>query len=460
MATGSGKTFTAISFIYRLIKFAGARRVLFLVDRGNLGRQTKKEFDQYVSPYNNFKFGEEYIVQHLQSNQLDTTARVVHLHHPAHVLSMLKGRELPEGRRAFRGRLERCSPARAHRLQPGHPDRDLRHHRHRRSPPQHLQPVAPGAGVLRRLPDRPHRHAQQADLRLLQPEPGHGIRPRAGRGRRRQRQLRRLPHPHRSQRSRAAKVEAGYRVGYRDRPPQDDWQLDEDFAYDADRWTAPCRRPTRSAPWCAPSATSCTPRSSPAAPRCPRPWSSPRTTTTPRTIVEILREEFGKGNDFAQKITYRTTGDTPESLISAFRNSYFPRIAVTVDMIATGTDIKPVEIVMFMRAVKSRNFFEQMKGRGVRIIEPTDLRAVTPDARAKDHFVIVDCVGVCEQDKTDSAPMDAKKSVPFDKLLQAVALGNVEPEVLSSVAARLARLDRDLTPDNASRSSPPAAATA
>jgi type I restriction enzyme, R subunit len=68
MATGSGKTFTAISFIYRLIKYAGARRVLFLVDRGNLGRQTKKEFDQYVSPVNNFKFGEEYIVQHLANN--------------------------------------------------------------------------------------------------------------------------------------------------------------------------------------------------------------------------------------------------------------------------------------------------------------------------------------------------------------------------------------------------------
>jgi len=100
---------------------------------------------------------------------------------------------------------------------------------------------------------------------------------------------------------------------------------------------------------------------------------------------------------------------------------------------------------MFMRSVKSRNFFEQMKGRGVRICDPTDLQAVTPDAVSKTHFVIVDCVGVCEQDKTDSAPMDAKKSVPFDKLLQAVALGNVQPEVLSSVAARLARLDRELT---------------
>src|SRR6266581_2992030 len=161
-------------------------------------------------------------------------------------------------------------------------------------------------------------------------------------------------------------------------------------------------------------------------------------------IVKIVREEFGKGNDFAQKITYRTTGETPERLIAAFRNSYHPRIAVTVDMIATGTDIKPLEIVMFMRAVKSRTFFEQMKGRGVRVISPDDLKGVTPDAKAKDHFVIVDCVGVCERDMTDSRPMDQKKSVPLDKLLQAIALGNTEPEVLSSVAARLARLEKDL----------------
>lgn len=71
MATGSGKTYTAVNFIYRLVKYAGARRVLFLVDRGNLGRQTLKEFQQFVSPVNQYKFTEEYIVQHLTSNTLD-----------------------------------------------------------------------------------------------------------------------------------------------------------------------------------------------------------------------------------------------------------------------------------------------------------------------------------------------------------------------------------------------------
>jgi hypothetical protein len=70
-------------------------------------------------------------------------------------------------------------------------------------------------------------------------------------------------------------------------------------------------------------------------------------------IVRIFRQEFGKGDDFCQKITYLTTGRAPKDLIQDFRNSFNPRIAVTVDMIATGTDIKPVEIVMFMVGVAS-----------------------------------------------------------------------------------------------------------
>ncbi|MGH2350285.1 MAG: type I restriction-modification enzyme R subunit C-terminal domain-containing protein, partial [Chloroflexota bacterium] len=113
-------------------------------------------------------------------------------------------------------------------------------------------------------------------------------------------------------------------------------------------------------------------------------------------------------------------------------------------MIATGTDIKPLEVVMFLRVVKSRNFFEQMKGRGVRVIGHDDLQAVTPDATSKTRFVVVDCVGVCEHELQDSQPLERRRSVPFEKLLQAVAFGSTDPDVLSSLAGRLARLDRQL----------------
>jgi type I restriction enzyme R subunit len=164
-------------------------------------------------------------------------------------------------------------------------------------------------------------------------------------------------------------------------------------------------------------------------------------------IVHITREEFGKGNEFCKKITYNTykmTGEKTEDLIASFRNSYNPRITVTVDMISTGTDIRPLECLIFMRDVKSRVYFEQMKGRGTRVISPTDLEAVTPDVHHKTHFVIVDAVGVCENDKTDSRPLEQKRSVSFEKLVMSVALGNRDEDTLTSLAGRLARLDRGI----------------
>ena len=105
---------------------------------------------------------------------------------------------------------------------------------------------------------------------------------------------------------------------------------------------------------------------------------------------------FGKGNQFATKITYRTQDGKAEDLLQAFRNSMYPRIVVTVDMIATGTDVKPLECLLFMRSVKSRTYFEQMLGRGVRVIDDTDFQSVTDDAKRKDRFIVVDAVGVMD----------------------------------------------------------------
>jgi type I restriction enzyme R subunit len=164
-------------------------------------------------------------------------------------------------------------------------------------------------------------------------------------------------------------------------------------------------------------------------------------------IVRIVREEFGKGNDFAAKITYRSgsQGQKPEDLLAAFRNSYNPRIAVTVDMIATGTDVKPLECVFFMRMVKSRSFFEQMRGRGVRVVNPTDLQGVTPDASVKDRFVLVDAVGVTETELIDVVPVERKRGVSLERLLQQVAMGTWDADVASSVAGRLTHLNARLS---------------
>jgi type I restriction enzyme R subunit len=159
-------------------------------------------------------------------------------------------------------------------------------------------------------------------------------------------------------------------------------------------------------------------------------------------IVGIVRDVFGKGNDFAKKITYRTDGGDPEALIRAFRNDYNPRIAVTVDMIATGADVKPLEVLIFLRDVKSELYFEQMKGRGARTIPQEKLREVTPDAEAKTCFVLIDAVGVSESLKTVSQPLERDRVISFEKLIDAIAAGRRDDDAFATLAARLAALDR------------------
>ena len=380
--------------IYRLIKFGGARRVLFLVDRGNLGEQAEKEFANYRTPDDNRKFTELYNVQRLTSNTIGSSSKVV-ITTIQRLYSMLKGepefdpeQEEESQFEADAGSREGAAPG---RLQPGHPARVLRRDLHRRVPPLDLLAVAAGAGVLRRLPDRPDRHAGQAHLRLLQPEPGHGVQPRGGRGRRRERGLRGLQHPHEDHapRARPSRPKPARMVGIRDRQTRKvRWeQPDEDITYGANDLDRNVVAKDQIRLIVRTFKEKLFTEIFPGRNEVPKTLIFAKDDSHAEDIVEIVREEFGKGNDFCQKITYKTTGKKPEELIQDFRNSYNPRIAVTVDMIATGTDIKPIEIVMFMRTVKSRVLFEQMKGRGVRVIDTNDLQAVTPDADAKTHFV-------------------------------------------------------------------------
>ena len=133
-------------------------------------------------------------------------------------------------------------------------------------------------------------------------------------------------------------------------------------------------------------------------------------------IIKIIREEFDEGNDFCKKVTYKIDED-PKSVLNRFRNSYYPRIAVTVDMIATGTDVKPLEVLLFMRDVKSTNYFEQMKGRGTRTINNDSLQMVSRTAKSKTHFVIVDAIGATKSKKTDSRPLERKPYYTHERFI-------------------------------------------
>ena len=453
MATGSGKTFTAISFIYRLIRHAGIRRVLFLVDRGNLADQTLKEFQQYASPENNFKFTEEFIVQRLSGDTLDTTARVC-IGTIQRLYAMLKGKDLPED-------LEEESLDQVGGL-------------FRQPEPIAYNPALPIETFDLIVTDECHRSIYNLWAQVLEYFDAYLIGLTATPGKQtfgffHQNLVMEYNHEmavadgvnvnYDVYRIRTAiteqgsRVEAGYSVQIQERETRRKrWeQLDDDFAYDPAQLDRAVVAPDQIRTVIRTFKDKLFTEIFPGRTWVPKTLIFAKDDAHAENIVEIVREEFGKGNDFAQKITYRTTGARPRDLINAFRTSPMPRIAVTVDMIATGTDIKPVEIVMFMRAVKSRSFFEQMKGRGVRVIAPDDLQSVTPDARAKDHFVIVDAVGVCEQDKTDSRPMEQKPTVGFEKLLQAVAFGNTEDEVLTSLAGRLARMEHRIRPADDAR---------
>lgn len=453
MATGSGKTFTAVSFIYRLIKFAGARRVLFLVDRSNLGRQTLKEFQQYVTPDDGRKFTELYNVQHLQSNTLDAVSRVC-ITTIQRLYSMLSGEaefdpELEEGSLFEIG--DRLGDASSD------VPKDVRYNA--AIPIEYFDFI---------VTDECHRSIYHLWRQVLEYFDAYIIgltatpskqtlgffnqnlvmeysRPRAvADGVNVDGQVYRIRT---AITEHGSTVEAGYYVDKRDRQTRKvRWEsLDEDLTYDAaqlDRTVvAEDQIRTIIRTYRDKLFTDLFPGRS----EVPKTLIFAKDDSHAEDIVRIVREEFGKGNEFCQKITYRTTGVKPEELIASFRNSYHPRIAVTVDMIATGTDIKPLEVLLFMRPVKSRVLFEQMLGRGTRVINPTDLIAVTPDAARKTHFVIVDAIGVVEQEKVETQTLERKRSIGFDKLLEAVALGAHDDDTLSSLAGRLARLERSLT---------------
>jgi type I restriction enzyme R subunit len=458
MATGAGKTYTACAFTYRLIKYAGACRVLFLVDRANLARQAKGEFDQFVTPDNGRKFTELYNVQRLTSNQLDSVCRVT-ICTIQRLYSMLRGEELPEDAEEMSTYEISAADDRPKEVayNPAIPietfDFVVTDECHRSIYNLWRQVLEYFDAHLIGLTATPSKQTIGFFNQNLVTEYGHerAVADGVNVGY----EVYRIKTQVTKQ---GGKVEKGFYVDKRHKETRARrWeQLDEDLAYGAQDLDRSVVVPSQIRTVLTAFRDALFTELFPGRTLVPKTLIFCKDDSHAEDVVHLVREVFGRGNDFAKKITYQAkhpvTGKpaNTESLIQEFRTSPQLRIAVTVDMIATGTDIKPLECLLFLRDVRSRVYFEQMKGRGTRVLTPTDLQAVSgADARAKTHFVIVDAVGVCESDKTDSRPLEKKPTVAFDKLLLGVALGKRDEDTLTTLAGRLARLDREISRDEA-----------
>lgn len=470
MSPGSGKTFCAVAEVYRLLKFGNVKRVLFLVDRANLARQALNEFQQYTTPDDGRKFTELYNVQHLRSNVIDPVSRVC-ITTIQRLYSMLKGEPEFAAEDEELSAADEVSPLRREPLpvvyNPAVPpemfDVVYIDECHRSIYNLWRQVLDYWDAYLIGMTATPSKQTLAFFNQNLVSEYGHAqavadgvnvdfdvyqIKTRIT--------------------QQGSTIEAGLWIDARDRKSRRvRWQeLENDLTYTPNQLDTAVVAEDQIRTVIRAFKERMLPETFPDRTEVPKTLIFAKDDSHAEDIVRIVREEFAKGNQFCEKITYKTStarivdpitqavtyknsGIKPEDLLSSFRNSYFPRIAVTVDMIATGTDVRPLEIVFFLRDVKSANYFEQMKGRGSRVITPDELQAVSGDAAAKTRFVIVDAVGVCERDHIDAPSLERKPSVSLKELLKLVGLGATDADVVSTLASRLARLARQLSPAQA-----------
>ena len=449
MATGSGKTYTAITAVYRLLKHADAKRVLFLVDTRNLGEQAQQEFMAYVPSDDNRKFVELYNVQRLTSSFVAGDSQVC-ISTIQRMYSILKGEEMDPT-------AEETNPAEL--VQP------------RKPPPVVYNPTLSPEFFDFIIIDECHRSIYDLWRQVLEYFDAYLIGLTATPDNRtygffRKNVVSEYSHEQAvadgvnvgnevyvvetEKTQHGGQIRAGRSVERRERlTRRKRWEnQDEDQPYSAKELDRSVVNPDQIRTVIR-TIHDKLPEIFPGRAEVPKTLIFAKTDSHADDIIQTVREEFGAGNEFCRKITYKVEGD-PKSLLTQFRNDYFPRIAVTVDMIATGTDVKPLECLVFMRDVRSRNYFEQMKGRGTRTLDHDDLRKITPSAAtAKTHYVIVDAVGVTKSVKTDSGPLISKPGVPLKDLAMGVMMGARDEETISSLAGRLARLNRQL--DDAER---------
>lgn len=444
MATGAGKTFAAVTSSYRLIKYAGAARVLFLVDRNNLGEQAEAEFDNYVPRDDGRRFGEIYTIQRLAGTTVLGSTNVA-ISTIQRLYMLLRGEDIPDVDDDTDNDEEPTSPVDVvynATVPPETFDLIVVDECHRSiygrwravldyfdAPVIGLTatPTKQTLGFFDQNLISEYTYEESVIDGVNVPFDVYRIRTQIT--------------------EQGGVIEAKTVVPIRDRKTraQRYEELDDDYVYtgsalgydviaeDQVRTVLTTFRdklfseifPGRSA--------------------VPKTLIFAKTDAHADVIVEQVREIFNESADFATKITYNAKN--PKDRLADFRNSPSLRIAVTVDMIATGTDVRAIECVFFMRSVRSAVYFEQMKGRGARTINADDYGAITPDAHkgfTKERFVIVDAVGVTDSPLVDAAPMERDLSVSLEKLLAKAGQMTLTPDEASTLAVRLAKLASQL----------------
>ncbi|MDR2694477.1 MAG: DEAD/DEAH box helicase family protein [Chitinispirillales bacterium] len=446
MATGAGKTFTAITAVYRLLKHAKAKRVLFLVDTKNLGEQAEGEFMNYKPSDDGRLFPQLYNVRRINSSYIPTDTKVC-ISTIQRMYSILCGKELDDS-------AEEISPNEMNEQNITGKPRDAAYNR--QYPPEFFDfiiidechrsiynvwqqvldyfdafligltatPEERTFGFFNKNIVSEYTHEQAVlDNVNVGREGTYLIETKIGR---------------KGGVILKQTVEIRERLSRKKR-----WeQLDEDLNYKPSQLDREIVNPSQIR--CVIKAFRdawqrdiFTERD-----ELPKTLVFAKTDSHADDIVKIIREEFGEGNEFCKKVTYGSTED-PKSLLTMFRNDFYPRIAVTVDMIATGTDVKPIECLIFMRDVRSRNYFEQMLGRATRILSEDDLKKVSPSAKQRKlGYVVIDAVGVTKSQKTTSRQLERKPTVSIEKLMNKVAVGAHDEDTLTTLAGRLARLDK------------------
>ena len=446
MATGSGKTFTAITSAYRLLKNAGTNiRILFLVDTKNLGEQAEQEFMKFLPNDENRNFTDLYNVRRLSSRHVPKDAQVC-ISTIQRMYSILKDEDLDEA-------AEEVSLAEQQTL----PKEPVPVGYNEKVPPEFFDFV---------IIDECHRSIYNVWRQVIEYFDSYLIGLTATPDNRTYGFFEKnVVSEYDHERAVADGVNVGNEIFVIDTDKtksggtikadqqverrekltrQKRWETqDEDLVYAATQLDRDIVVPDQIRTVVR-SFKEQQPDIFPGRNEVPKTLIFAKTDSHADDIIQIVRQEFGEGNEFCKKVTYQSKED-PKSVLAQFRNDYHPRIAVTVDMIATGTDVKPLECLLFMRDVKSRNYFEQMKGRGTRTLGYDDLKKVTPSASSdKTHYVIVDAVGVTKSLKTASQPLITKPSVSLKDLATGVMMGATDEDTVSSLAGRLSRLNKQL----------------